>query len=204
MAREVATIAESAAMKFGELGTDVTNDIPDFAGSQDAFQVLRGVLLATMMGDLLDQERDRIAPEIIGNVELGLQVQVEQIFSAERFRWQLHQRMARFFETHDLLICPAVSIPPFPVDQRYVDTIDGETLNTYIDWFAITFVLSLSACPVLCLPCGLNKDGLPVGLQLVGKPRGEERLLAFAAQLEPLLGMADKLPIDPLTVNPKP
>jgi amidase len=202
MAKEVAALCEKAALRFNGIGCEVTADIPDFSGAADAFQVLRGVLLGTMMGELLEQHRAQIAPEIIGNVELGQQVRIDQLFAAERFRWKLHQQMAGFFEHHDLLICPAVSIPPFPVEQRYVDRIDGQLLSSYIDWFSVTFILSLTACPVLSLPCGLTEEGLPVGIQLVGKPRGEVELLAAAALLEPLLGMAERLPIDPSGAHP--
>ena len=105
--------------------------------------------------------------------------------------------MRLFFETHDLLICPTASIPAFPVETIYVTEIDGKPCETYIDWFAITFVLTLTACPVLSIPCGLTKDGLPVGLQLVGKPRGEADLLSAARWIEDQLGFNTQLPIDP-------
>ena len=90
------------------------------------------------------------------------------------------------------------SIPAFPVEQRYVTEIDGKPCDTYIDWFAITFILTLTACPVLSIPCGFTADGLPVGLQLVGKPRGEAALLRAGAWIEAQLGIAQRLPIDPM------
>ena len=105
--------------------------------------------------------------------------------------------MIDFFETHDYLICPATSIAPFPVEQRYVKEIDGFPCETYIDWFAITFALTMTSCPIISIPCGLTEDGLPVGLQIVGKPRGETALLGIAKWMEDLFGMANKLPIDP-------
>ncbi len=91
----------------------------------------------------------------------------------------------------------AASIPPFPVEQRYVEEIDGQTCETYIDWFAITFALTMTSCPVVSLPCGFTEEGLPVGIQIVGRPRGEAALLRAAQGLESILGVAGRLPIDP-------
>ena len=105
--------------------------------------------------------------------------------------------MTAFFETHDLLICPSASIPPFPVDLRYVTEIDGQACETYIDWFAITFALTMTSCPVISIPCGFTGDGLPIGLQVVGKPRGEAALLQAAHWIEELFAIAPMLPIDP-------
>ena len=197
MSRDVAGICQQAAMRLKDLGTEVTDDIPDFSEVIDGFQTLRAVLIATMMGELLEQHRESISPDIVGNIERGLDIRPEEIFTAERVRWQLHKQMTDFFQTHDLLICPAVSIPPFPVEQQYVKEIDGKPLETYIDWFSITFILSMSACPVVCLPCGFTDDGLPIGVQLVGKPRGEAQLLAMARQIEQLFGISQQLPITP-------
>ena len=201
MEPEVARICQAAAGRFSDLGAEVTDEVPDFSGALDGFQTLRAVLVATMMGPILEQHRDRIAPEIIGNIERGLDITPQEIFAAERVRWQLYHRMAAFFAHHDVLVCPAASIPPFPVEQRYVEEIDGQPCATYIDWFAITFALTMTSCPVISLPCGFTADGLPVGMQLVGRPRGEAGLLRAAHHLEELLGLARQLPIDPRTPN---
>ncbi|MGD9510561.1 MAG: amidase family protein, partial [Geminicoccaceae bacterium] len=67
----------------------------------------------------------------------------------------------------------------------------------YIDWVAINYAITLTGCPALSLPCGFTASGLPVGLQIVGRPRGEAELLAAAAALEDALGLAGSVPIDP-------
>ncbi len=198
VAGEVAEICGRATVHCADLGVAVDDDIPDFGGVLDAFQTLRAVLLGTMMGPILEEHRDQIAPEIIGNVERGFAVTPQQLFEAEQLRWQLYHRMVAFFDSHDFLLCPAASIAPFPVDQRYVETIDGQACETYIDWFAVTFALTMTSCPVISLPCGFTESGLPVGMQIVGKPRGEAALLRFAKQLEQVMGLSTKLPIDPV------
>lgn len=199
MEKEIAEICSGAATVFADLGAEVTGDIPDFSGVLDAFQTHRAVLFATLMEPILAEHRDQIAPEIIGNIERGLNVRPSQIFEAERIRCELYKKMVVFFETHDLLICPAASIAPFPVEQRYVKEIDGKPCETYIDWFSITFALTMTACPTISVPCGFTADGLPVGVQIVGKPRGEAALLRAARRFEQAVGISRQLPINPRT-----
>jgi len=77
-----------------------------------------------------------------------------------------------------------VAVPPFPVEQNYPDTIGGKAMETYIDWIAPTFVLSLTGLPVASVPAGLDVNGMPVGVQVAGGQFGEEDVLAIAAQIQ--------------------
>jgi amidase len=77
-----------------------------------------------------------------------------------------------------------MAVPPFPVEQNYPETVAGKKMATYVDWIAPTFVLSLAGLPVAVAPCGLDREGLPVGLQLVGGPFGEEAVLALAGAVQ--------------------
>ena len=197
MEKEIAEVCGGATKVFADIGAEVTDEIPDFTGVLEAFQTLRAVLFATMMEPILHQHRNKIAPEIIGNIERGLNIKPSQIFEAERVRIELFKKILLFFETHDFLICPAASIAPFPVDQRYVTEIDGKPCETYIDWFSITFALTMTACPTISVPCGFTSEGLPVGVQIMGKPRGEAALLLVAKRFEQAIGISAKLPITP-------
>ena len=197
MEKEIAEICGATTTVFADIGAEVTDEIPDFAGVLQAFQTLRAVLFATMMEPILKQHRDKIAPEIIGNIERGLNIMPSQIFEAERVRIELFKKILAFFETHDFLICPAASIAPFSVDQRYVTEIDGKPCETYIDWFSITFALTMTGCPTISVPCGFTSEGLPVGIQIMGKPRGEAALLLVAKQFEQAIGIAAQLTIAP-------
>ena len=104
---------------------------------------------------------------------------------------------AAFFADHHLLLCPATITPPFPIEQRWLETLNGHRFDTYVDWLLIASAITLTGCPALSLPCGFTRDGLPVGLQMVGPPRGEATLLAVAAMLEDALDLKAGLPIDP-------
>ena len=93
------------------------------------------------------------------------------------------------------LICPTTSVSPFSINEPFVNEIDGVKCQTYIDWFAITFALTMTGCPVLSLPCGFTENGLPVGIQIVGKPRQEGKLLAFAKSLEDQFNVSKFVPV---------
>ena len=197
METEIAEICSAAAERFRDIGADVSHVCPDFSGAVESFQTLRGVLIAQVMESLLAQHRDEIAPEIVWNIEKGLAVTNPELLAAERVRTQLYHEMEIFFEQYDLLLCPAVSVPPFPKSQRYVETINDSPTKTYIDWIAITFAITMTSCPALSLPVGFTQNRLPVGLQVIGPPRGEASLLRACHRMESVFDLATALPIDP-------
>ncbi len=194
---EVAAICRGAALRLGELGAAFEEGCPELGAATEVFTILRAEQFVTARAPLLEKHRDGLKPEVVWNIEHGLGLSAETIGWAERERGLMQRRMAAFFADHDLLLCPAAIVPPFPVETRYVAELNGHRFPSYIDWVTITYALTLTGCPVLSLPCGFTASGLPVGLQIVGPPRGEAGLLAAAAALEDLLGIAGRVPIDP-------
>ena len=161
------------------------------------FRVLRAAGFVADLAPVLGTDRDRLKPEVIGNVEEGLRLTSEEIASADRARGALYHEVAAFFETYGLLTCPAVCVPPFEVATRWLREVNGVVLDHYVEWLRLTYAITLTSCPALSVPCGFTADGRPVGLQLVGPPRGEAQLLAAATALEEALGIARLCPIDP-------
>ncbi len=184
---KVAALCEAAVQRFGAMGTAVEGAAPDFSRAIDSFQVLRALLFADVRGDLLPAERDRVNPDIVWNIVKGQALSAAEIIKARQTRHALFHKVAGFFDAYDLLVCPTVAVPPFPVEQRFPTEIAGETLTTYIDWMFLTFVITLTGCPAISLPCGLSGDGLPIGLQLVGRPHGDAELLGYARLIEQAL-----------------
>jgi amidase len=194
---EVTTICAAAVRRFEAMGAVVEEACPDFSGGIDCFQTLRAVLFAALRGELLATDRHRIAPEIIWNLEKGETLSADEVLRAERTRATIFRNTTEFFQNFDLLACPVVAVPPFPVEQRFPTQIAGENLTTYIDWMFLTFVLTLTGCPVISVPCGLTEDGLPVGLQIMARSRADHALLQAAALLEQEIGLAQQVPREP-------
>jgi len=196
--REIQAVCAEAAAGFSGLGAAVEEACPNFAGAYDCFQTLRAAFFAGRAAPLLEAHRDKLKPDVVWNIEKGLALTADDIGRAERERTALYHRVAAFMDGYDILACPVMQARPYPVERTYVEDIDGRKMASYIDWIAITFSITLTGLPVVSLPCGFTEDGLPVGLQLVGRHRGEAALLAAAAQLEDLLGLASRVPIDPV------
>ncbi|MCB1833868.1 MAG: amidase, partial [Geminicoccaceae bacterium] len=195
---KIARICGEAMRKLSSEGTTVIESrAPDLSKSRDVFEILRAELFAANKGPLLDTHRGLLKPEVVWNIERGLAVDAGQIGWAERERGLMAQRMAAFFEDHDLLACPTAIVPPFPVEMRFLESLGEHRFPTYIDWVAICYAITLTGCPAISIPCGFTADGLPVGLQLVGPPRGEAKLLQCAVMIEDLLGLSAAVPIDP-------
>jgi len=194
---EVAEICRAAALRFADLGVAVEEICPDFSGAIETFQTLRATLVAAALGHLLPNQRNRIKPDIVWNIEKGLTQSADDTIRAERERGRLYHRMAGFFQTYDVLVCPAAPVPPFPVEIHYPSVIAGREPTTYIDWIGITFAVTLTSCPVVAMPAGFTRSGLPVGVQLIGRPRGEAALLGAAALLEQTSGLTRLTPIEP-------
>ena len=175
----------------------VEETTPDFSDAIACFHDLRAAGMVLAFDEMLAEERELIKPDLIWNIEQGLPLDASAIGRAERVRAALYHRMVDFFEDYDLLLSPAVIVPPFSHQQRYVEEVAGQRYDNYLDWLYLTFVVTLTACPALSLPCGFSTGELPVGLQMVGPPRGDAELLSAAALAEEIFGIAGRLPIDP-------
>jgi amidase len=197
---EIAAICRAAASRLAELGAEVEEASPDLSSAVETFTVLRAARFAAAGAPILRAHRAALKPEVVWNIEHGLGLDADAIGRAERERGLLFRRMAAFLASYDLLLTPAAIVPPFPVETRFLERLRGHRFASYIDWVTITSAITLTACPALSLPCGLTAEGLPVGLQMVGPPRGEAFLLAAAAALEKLLGLAGRVPIEPRAV----
>jgi amidase len=194
---EVAAITRKAAMRFAEAGAIVEEAHPDLREAHECFHVLRAYDFAISKAALLRTKRDLLKPEVIWNIEEGLKLTVEQLERAEAQRVAMAARMLEFFKSYDLLLTPATIVAPFPIENRYVAECAGKTFDNYVEWLGIVYAITLACCPALSLPCGFTASSLPVGLQMVGPPRGEAQLLAGAKVLEDVLGLRGTTPIDP-------
>ncbi len=194
---EVADITRKAANRLAEVGVIVEEAHPDLSESHDSFQTLRALGFAIGRKNLLETHRDKLKPEVIWNIEKGLNLKAEDIIRAEIQRATMIKRAFTFFGTYDLLLCPATIVPAFPVEQRYLESCNGVVFDNYVGWLAIVYAITLLGAPAISIPVGFTKAGLPVGLQVVAKPRAEAQMFAGAKLLEDILGLRETVPIDP-------
>jgi amidase len=194
---EVAAIVEGAVKRFAEAGVIVEEAHPDLAEAHECFQTLRALSFATGMKPLLEAHRDKLKPEVVWNIEKGLALTAAEIIRAENQRAAMFARTVDFFRTCDLLITPTTIVPPFPVENRYVESCGGHRFETYIDWLAIVYAITNVCCPALSVPAGFTSAGLPVGMQIVGPPSGDARVLAAGRLFETISDLDVLLPIDP-------
>ena len=196
---EVREICAAAAARFADAGAVVEEAGPDLSGFERAYQVFFQMSLLPDREVLVREHRDAIFPGIVAAIEAAKRLTGDDIAQAERDRAALFGRVAAFFERYDILVCPTVTTPPFPAEQRGPDDRERVSLEYDFDWIAPCTATVLTSCPLIALPAGFTRDGRPVGLQIMGRPRDEAGIIQAAAVLEPMLGVADRLPIDPRT-----
>ena len=145
----------------------------------------------------LEANRATFKPEIVWNVEKGLALTGQDIMNAMVERSEIYRRANTFFSDFDLILTPATVVPPYPVEQRFVQRVGDHEFSNYIEWCSIASAFTVLGAPAMSVPCGFTQSGLPVGLQIAAPLREEARLLAAASALENLLRLSDALPIDP-------
>ncbi len=188
VAPEIASICETSLTVFRDLGGTVRADCPDFSDGADIFQTLRAWMFATGFGDAYAHARDKLKDTIIWNIERGLALSAVDIGKAEVARTNLYQRMLTFFDTHDFLVVPTTQVAPFDVNTPWVTEINGVPQETYLDWMMICSIITLTGCPAISVPAGFTKDGLPVGMQIIGPPRKDLEVLQMAHAFEGATG----------------
>jgi amidase len=190
----VAAAIEAQLPVFTALGCAVEEATPDFADADQVFKILRAWSFENSHGHELDQYRHLMKDTVIWNIEEGRRLSGPQIAWAERKRTELYQRARAFMETYEFLVLPVSQVPPFDVRQPYVTEINGVAMETYIDWMRSCYYISATGLPAISVPCGFTREGLPVGVQIVGRPRGEFALLQIAHAFEQATGVGRRRP----------
>ncbi len=177
-------VCDRARSTFAELGCHVEDGEPDFRDADEIFQVLRAWSYAQTRGEDLKRHRELVKDTVVWNIEQGLKLTGLDVERAEAKRTQLCQRVRKFMERYEFLVLPVSQVAPFPVEWDWVKEINGTTLETYIDWMATCYAITVTGLPAISVPCGFTKDGLPIGLQIVGRHRQEFDVLQLAFAFE--------------------
>ena len=135
-------------------------------------------------GPLLETHRHQMKDTVVWNVEQGLKLTARQVGEAEVRRAALYHRVREFMTTRPFLVLPVTQVPPYDVTQPYVTEINGVKLSTYIDWMRACSDITVTGLPAISVPCGFTEEGLPVGLQIVGRHQDEWGVLQLAHAFE--------------------
>lgn len=160
---------------------------PDCSMAPLAFETLRAATLLHKQKHHYEKYPNLLSESVRWNIERGMGISAADLLQAEAERDRLYLNFLRFFESHDVLATVSASIPPFLHTQPEVLEINSTPLRTIIDYLTITYTISLTGLPAVSIPCGWTTSGLPIGMQLIGKPHGEAALLQFAYFLQEAL-----------------
>ena len=184
----VRRIVNAQRRVFESLGCRVEDAEPDFSGFDDVFKAIRALAFLTSVEPRVGSLRDKVKETIRWEIERGERLTPGEIAAALTKRTVLYHRMAQFLERHDFFVLPTVQVPPFGVDQPYPTEIDGVKMATYIDWMQSCYFISIVGNPSISVPCGFTDDGLPIGLQIVGRHRDDFGVLQMAYAYESARG----------------
>ncbi len=180
----VTAVLEDHRAALEAMGATVEDVEPDLTGADDAFEVLRAVGYAQAFGPMLEADGDRLKETIRWNARVGLALTGADVARALGLQSEMYERMRVLLERYDALALPVSQVTAFPVEQEWVTEIAGIAMGSYLEWMRSCSRITVTAHPALSLPAGFTSDGLPVGVQLVGRQRGELGLLRLAAAIE--------------------
>ncbi len=190
----VTKVVEEHLRVFEDLGCTVEEAEPDFAHADEVFKTLRAWSFELNFGEVLDKHRDELKDTVVWNIREGRKLPGPQLGEVERRRTELYHRVRSFMERYEFLVLPVSQVPPFDVKQRYVTEIEGVKMETYIDWMKSCYYVTVTSLPAISVPCGFTPEGLPVGMQIVGRPRDDFSVLQLANAIETATGAWRRAP----------
>jgi len=160
-------------------------DYSHFRNATPIFLALRGEAFASAFGD----KREWCKPEVQWNVDLGIYLasHPELLLEAHQLLERLRSWSEELFTRFDLIIAPCTQVPPFDARIRYLSQAGERSFRNYVEWFSPTYSLSLLNIPVLSIPCGLDSNGLPIGIQVAGRNLDDLKVLNAGAAIENFL-----------------
>jgi len=177
----VSATIEKQLTVFSDLGCQVEQAAPDFRDAYDIFQTLRAWSFELSFSEhFAEHGEERFKDTIRWNVAQGKRLTGAQVSRAEAKRTELFQRVREFLDTYEFLLLPTTQAPPFLIEWEYPTQINGVAMETYIDWMMSCAFITITGMPAISTPCGFTDDGLPIGLQIVGRPRADFAVLQLA------------------------
>jgi amidase len=190
----VRAVVDGQRKTFESLGCIVEVAEPDFAPAEIAFRVLRALASASAHGAQLRDHPDAFKDTLKGEIEEGLRLSSMDIARAENAHAQLWRAFQAFLEKYEYFILPTTQLPAFDIDTPYPTEISGVKFNNYIDWMKSCWYISATGNPAASVPAGFTPEGLPVGVQIVGRNKEDFSVLQMAHAFELATGFGKKRP----------
>jgi len=190
----VRTVLDAQRATFEALGCIVDDACPDLTAADDIFLTIRRWRTAAIYGPLLALHRDTMKPELIQEIEAGAALRGSDVAVAMLRHAQLLERMRRFFDSHTVLVCAVNQVPPFDADLRWPTSVAGVAMEHYVAWMRSAYWISATFGPALSVPAGFTSEGLPVGMQIVGRFRDDLTVLQVGHAFEQATGVGRRRP----------
>ena len=185
---------ERQLSRFEELGCHIEEIEIDFTDADEVFKTLRYWNVTSKLSNIPVNYIAQLKEPLQREYEQGRKQSAEAISQAEIKRTQIFHRMRTLMERYEYLLFPVSQVQPFDINQEYVTEINGEKMDTYIDWMKSCYYISVTGHPAISVPCGFSPDGLPVGLQIIGRHQADFSVLQLAEAFEQSTGFWRKQP----------
>jgi amidase len=182
--RRVRHVLEGRRKTFENLGCSVEDACPDFGNVDEIFMTLRAWASWNIYGSLLAEHRAQMKPEAIWEIERGAHISGEAVAQALIQQGQLLERIRIFQQRYEFMVCAVNQVPPFDASEKWPRSIEGVAMENYVAWMKSAYWISTTCRPAISVPAGFTDDGLPVGVQIVGRYRDDLNVLKLAAAFE--------------------
>lgn len=159
----------------------------DLSDATDVFRVLRIESIFAAHGKLAEHQADLLSDNVMSNIRDAEHLTLKDTARANARHTEMFREFQTLFEQLDVIICPATAVSPFPVQDNFPSSINGQPLDGYQAWYAITWALSLMGCPIATVPCGTDHAGMPFGIQVIGGRYQDKFVMNVAKAVEQVL-----------------
>ncbi|MBY0491864.1 MAG: hypothetical protein K2R93_18635 [Gemmatimonadaceae bacterium] len=191
---EITRVVNANRQAFVDLGCLVEDAEPDFSGVDEAFPTLRHLSYHASYAKLSRENPTMFKETVKFEIAEAERQTAADVAKASARQNQMWRHVTQFFGKYDAFVCPVTQVEPFDITTEYPTVVNGVKMPTYIDWMRSAWYVTFMQCPAISVPGGFSANGLPVGVQIVGKPRGDWALLQLAHAVEQATGHGKRRP----------